>query len=66
MENKKQRGGARPGAGRKPVGQGLQTTYLRLPAAQIQAILAQGGEIATFYREAAKEKLEREKDLPSE
>lgn len=62
---KKQRGGARQGAGRKIV-EPRRIVNLRLPLADLDAIQAKGKEINQFYREAGKEKLMRENDVPSE
>jgi hypothetical protein len=64
-ETKKQRGGARPGAGRKP-GEPVRKANMWLPVAQLDEIEAMGEPYTQFYIQAAREKLLRDKALPSQ
>jgi hypothetical protein len=62
-EIKNPRGGARPGAGRKGLQEETKIVTMRLPVADLDAIQALGVGINPFYREAAKEKLLRDKEV---
>lgn len=60
MENKKPRGGARPGAGRKSLAGPTRTLTLRIPEIDLDALAAAGiDNLSRFYVEAGKKAIRR-------
>jgi hypothetical protein len=64
-EIKKQRGGYRPGAGRKGTLGATKPVNTQIPLADLEAIEELGGSLSDFIRSAVKEKLVRDKGLSS-